>query len=95
MANPPYVPALDAIKAPFEPLKAIKAGKYGLSIIEPFIAQINGFLNPNGIFVMEYDPSQTNKIKTMLKKHGFNNFEFCKDQYNRHRYVIVTNTTAI
>ena len=95
LANPPYVPLSDTIKAPFEPLKAIKAGKDGLAIIKTFIAQSKNFLNPGGVFIMEYHSSQITKLKTMLKKHGFNNFEFHKDQYNRHRYVIVNLPTTI
>ncbi len=89
LANPPYVPQLDAIKAPFEPSKAIIAGKDGLSIIKPFIGQIKRFLNKNGIFVMEFYPNQAKSIKAMLIKHGFKEFEFYQDQYKRWRFVIV------
>lgn len=89
LANPPYVPLSNTIKAPFEPPKAIVAGKYGLDIIEPFIAQIKSFLNKGGLFAIEHHPNQVPKIKTMLKKHGFKDFEFFQDQYNRPRYVVV------
>jgi len=89
IANPPYVPQSDAIKAPFEPLKAIKAGKDGLKIIRPFLSQISSFLSKNGLFIMEFHPSQVKILKTLLKEQGFNKFDFYKDQYNRYRYVIV------
>jgi HemK-like putative methylase len=89
LANPPYVPTSDTLKAPFEDRKAITAGKDGLKLIKPFIAQLKSHLNSNGICIMEYHPNQTSKLKTMLLKHGFNNFEFCKDQYQRFRYVII------
>jgi HemK-like putative methylase len=91
IANPPYAPASDAIKAPFEPLKAITAGKDGLNVIRPFIAKISMFLSKNGLLIMEYHPNQINKIKTMLIKHGFKNFEFYQDQYKRSRYVLIKN----
>ncbi len=89
LANPPYVPHSDAIKAPSEPLKAIKAGKDGLDIIKPFLSQINQFLSKNGILIMEFHPNQVKILKTLLKEQGFNKFDFFKDQYNRYRYVIV------
>lgn len=91
IANPPYVPTSDAIKVPFEALKAITAGKDGLDVIKPFITEIRGFLSKNGLLIMEYHPKQLNKIKTMLIKHGFENFEFHQDQYKRSRYVIIKN----
>ncbi|MDD4784816.1 MAG: HemK family protein methyltransferase [Candidatus Paceibacterota bacterium] len=83
LANPPYVPQSDAIKAPFEPQKTIIAGKDGLSIIRPFISQIKRFLNKNGVFIMEFHPNQVKSIKAMLIKHSFKDFEFYKDQYKR------------
>lgn len=89
IANPPYVPQSDTIKAPFEPPKAIIANKDGLSIIKPFLSQIKGFLNKNGICIMEFHPNQVKNIKTMLVKHGLKNFTFYRDQYNRYRYVII------
>ena len=89
VANPPYVPQSEALQAPLEPVKAIKAGKYGLDILEPFIAEIREYLNNNGIFVLEFHPNQVKKLKTILKEYGFNKFDFYKDQYNRYRYVIV------
>jgi release factor glutamine methyltransferase len=89
VANPPYVPQSEAIQAPLEPLKAIKAGKYGLDIIKPFIEEIREYLNTNGIFVLEFHPNQSKILKTILKEYGFKKFDFYKDQYNRYRYVIV------
>lgn len=89
IANPPYVPQSDAIKAPFEPLKAIKAGKDGLKIIKPFLSQISSFLSKNGLFIMEFHPDQVKQIKAMLSKHDLKNFTFYRDQYNRYRYVVI------
>ncbi len=95
IANPPYVPHSDAIKAPFEPLKAIKAGKYGLDIIKPFLSQVSSFLSKNGLFVMEFHPDQVKAIKTILIEHGFENFQFYRDQYGRYRYVIGINQRKV
>ena len=92
LANPPYVPYSDVVKAPYEPQKAIIAGKDGLRIIQPFISKIKQFLNKHGILIMEFHPDRVKEIKTMLKKHDLNNFEFYKDQYNRNRYMIITIT---
>ena len=90
VANPPYVPLSDTVKAPFESSNAIFAGKDGLKLIQPFIQQIKKFLSKNSMFIMEFHPDQVNKLKTMLEKHGFKNFEFFKDQYQRFRYVVIT-----
>lgn len=89
IANPPYVPLSDTVEAPFEPSKAILAGKDGLKLIQPFIEQIRQFLSKNSMFIMEFHPDQVNKLKIILKKHDFKNFEFFKDQYQRFRYVII------
>jgi HemK-like putative methylase len=89
LANPPYVPASDAIQAPFEDRKAILAGKDGLKLLKPFLAQLKAHLNSNGICIIEHHPDQVKVLKTMLLKHGFNNFEFRKDQYQRSRYAII------
>ncbi len=89
LANPPYVPTSDTLKAPFEDRKTITAGKDGLKLIKPFLSQLKAHLNQNGICIMEFHPGQTSKLKTMLLKHGFTNFEFCLDQYNRMRYIII------
>jgi len=91
VANPPYVPTSDTLKAPYEDRKAITAGKDGLKLIKPFLTQLKDHLNSNGICIMEFHPNQVSKLKTMLLKHGFTNFEFCIDQYQRSRYVIIKN----
>jgi hypothetical protein len=38
---------------------------------------------------MEFSPEQKKEIEKIIKKSGYNNFEFCKDQYNKWRWVIV------
>jgi len=90
LANPPYVPTSDTLKAPFEDRKAITAGKDGLKFLKPFLAQLKEHLNSKGICIIEHHPNQVKELKTILLKHGFNNFEFRKDQYLRFRYLIIT-----
>ena len=90
-ANPPYV-ALDRISEvqkevlEKDPKKSLFAGKDGMFWIEKFLREVKNHLKPGGIFYLEFDTLQKEKIKEILKKEGFR-FTFRKDQFKKFRWL--------
>jgi release factor glutamine methyltransferase len=93
-ANPPYI----AIKnknivqksvLKYEPKKALFGGKDGLFYIKIFLKDAKNYLKEDGVIFMEFSPEQKKEIEKIIKKTGYDNFEFYKDQYNKWRWVIV------
>lgn len=91
-ANPPYV-AKERLKEvqssvlKYEPKKAILAGKKGLFYIRKFLKKARRFLKKRGIIFLEFDPLQKNEIEEILKKEGYRNFSFFKDQFRTYRFL--------
>jgi len=91
-ANPPYIaekrrrrvqkPVLD-----YEPKSALFGGRDGLLYIRKFLKQAKKYLKPEGKIYLEFDSFQKPKISALLKREGYKNFQFFKDQYNHWRYV--------
>jgi len=93
-ANPPYIAKTRKNKIQktvlkYEPKQALFGGKDGLFYIKKFLAQAKNHLNNNGKIYMEFDYIQKKEIEKIIRKAGYNNFEFYKDQYNKWRWVIV------
>lgn len=90
-ANPPYV-ALDRIfevqkeVLKKEPAEALFADRDGMYWIERFLKKVKNHLKPNGIFYLEFDPKQKEKIKNILEKKGVK-FQFKKDQFKKYRWL--------
>ena len=92
-ANPPYIPVKNQHKVQksalqYEPHAAMFGGNDGLTYINIFLADAKNHLNAGGKIFMEFDSPQKKKIEAMLKKYGYRNFEFKKDQFHRWRYVV-------
>jgi release factor glutamine methyltransferase len=93
LANPPYIAESRKNKVQksvlrFEPEKSLFGGKDGLFYIRKFLKEAKNHLKPNGQIYMEFDSFQKPEIEKILRKYGYSNFEFKKDQYNKWRYVI-------
>ncbi len=93
-ANPPYIPKTKINKIQksvlkFEPKKALFGGIDGLFYIRSFLKDAKKYLNTGGVIFMEFDPPQKKDIEKLINEYGFSDYEFCKDQYNKLRYVRV------
>ncbi len=93
LANPPYIAQKRIGKVQksvldFEPKEAIFGGKDGLFYIRKFLRNAKNYLRKNGKIYMEFDSWQKKEVEKILKKFDYNNWRFCKDQYNKWRYVI-------
>jgi len=93
-ANPPYV-AIERIREvqpsvlKYEPKKAILAGKRGLFYIRKFLKEAKDHLKEKGEIFMEFDPFQKSEIEKILRKQGYKNLEFFKDQFKKWRFLKV------
>ncbi len=95
-ANPPYISAIQKKKIQksvidYEPHVALFGGEDGMLFIRRFLAEAKNRLNPGGKIYMEFDTKQKPAIQKLLKKFSYKKFEFCKDQYERIRYVAIHN----
>ncbi len=91
-ANPPYV-AEERIKEiqksvlKYEPKKALLSGKKGLKHIKRFLKEAKFFLKKEGTIYLEFDPFQKVEIKEVLKKEGYKDFKFFRDQFKKYRWL--------
>ena len=93
-ANPPYVAIKRKNKIQksvlkYEPQKALFGGEDGIFYIRKFLEEAKNYLNPSGRIFMEFDPAQKKQIEKLIKKFGYKNCEFHKDQYGKWRWVAV------
>jgi len=91
-ANPPYVATTRIAEVQkkvleTEPKSALFAGKDGMKYIKKFIKEVKNYLKPDGIFFLEFDPLQKEKIKKLLEKENFK-FKFYKDQFGKYRWLM-------
>lgn len=102
-ANPPYIPTtkrrrIQKSVLKYEPKQALFGGKDGLFYIRKFLSQVKNYLRrpasanasarQSKIF-MEFSPEQKKEIGKLLKKYGYKNHEFHRDQYRRWRWVVI------
>jgi len=90
-ANPPYV-ALERISEvdkevlEKEPKTALFAGRDGMVLIKKILKEFKNHLKTGGVFYLEFDPLQKEKIREILEKRGFQ-FLFQKDQFKKYRWL--------
>jgi release factor glutamine methyltransferase len=89
--NPPYIPT-DTIKTlsaevQKEPSLALDGGSSGLEIIERIIEKAPEYLVKKGILLMEADPRQMEKIKTLLENRGFSEIIIYNDLSGQQRVI--------
>jgi release factor glutamine methyltransferase len=95
VGNPPYlnpqnIKRIQKSVLKYEPKKALFGGKEGLAIISRFIKETKKYLKKDGGLVFEFDSPQKTKINSLLKKEGYKNIEFRKDQYGKWRTVMAS-----
>jgi len=90
-ANPPYV-ALERISEvdkevlEKEPKTTLFAGRDGMVLIKKILKEVKNHLKTGGVFYLEFDPLQKEKIREILEKRGFQ-FLFQKDQFKKYRWL--------
>ena len=92
-ANPPYIATTRKNKVQksvlmFEPKKALFGGKDGLFHIRKFLKEARRHIKSKGKIYMEFDSFQKKEIEKILEKYEYKEYRFCKDQYNKWRYLI-------
>jgi len=91
VSNPPYIPSheINTLSAEVqnEPRIALDGGGDGLDIIKRIIDGAPGYLQNNGILLMEADPRQMKDISMMLEKRGFKDIQLYKDLADSQRVI--------
>ena len=91
VSNPPYIPSheINTLSAEVqnEPRIALDGGGDGLVIIKRIIDGAPGYLQNNGILLMEADPRQMKDISMMLEKRGFKDIQLYKDLADSQRVI--------
>lgn len=95
-ANPPYIPTSKKNKIQksvlkYEPGSALFGGKDGLFFIKNILKCAKKYLNTGGTIFIEFDSPQKKEIENFIKIFKYSKYKFNKDQYNRWRWVNVTN----
>lgn len=90
-ANPPYVALariseVDKNVLEKEPRDSLFAGRDGMFWIKRFLREVKHCLKENGIFYLEFDSLQKEKIKEILEKESFE-FSLRKDQFKKYRWL--------
>ncbi len=103
LANPPYIPKTRKNKLPksvinFEPKQALFGGTDGLYFIRKFLKEARNYLQPASTeasargpkIFMEFDSAQKKEIEKLIKKFGYKNLEFHRDQFGKWRWVAIS-----
>jgi HemK-like putative methylase len=93
-ANPPYVAKerireVDEEVLRTEPWISFFAGKGGLSHIKKFLKEAKNYLKKGSLIYLEFDPKQKEEIEKILKKEGYSDFQFKKDQFKKYRWLVI------
>jgi len=94
VSNPPYVSdtefeQLDQNVKAYEPELALLAGPEGLDLYKRMLSQMDSFLKPGGILMLEIGCSQGSAVQSLLKQAGlFEDIHILKDLQGHDRVVI-------
>lgn len=91
VSNPPYVPTAEIAglspEVRGEPMLALDGGGDGLDIIKNIISRAPEFLCSGGSLLLEADPRQMERIKSLLLQAGFVNIQTNKDLSGKERVI--------
>ncbi|MCX6789674.1 MAG: peptide chain release factor N(5)-glutamine methyltransferase [Candidatus Gribaldobacteria bacterium] len=92
LANPPYIGLAEKKKVQksvlsFEPKQALFAKQKGLYFIAKFLSEAKNYLTPEGFIYLEFGYNQKKEIEKLLKKFGYSDYQFEKDQFGKWRFV--------
>jgi release factor glutamine methyltransferase len=94
ISNPPYVPSERMPQLPrsvrdFEPLAAIDGGKQGVQFIKELILESGMQSVGAAVMALEIDEESVKVLTEFLDKNDCRSFKFCRDLFNRYRYLFV------
>lgn len=96
IANLPYVPVTDYIilreSLKHEPMHALTDGTDNSTLIQKFAEQALKKLAPNGIILLEIDPSSKPILQKLKKKMPSASMKFAKDLRGLWRYCLIAGT---
>jgi release factor glutamine methyltransferase len=97
LANPPYIGLSEKSKVQksvlnFEPKQALFAKGRGLYFVNKFLKQVKNYLAPESVIYLEFGYNQKKEIEKLLKKLGYQNCVFNKDQFGKWRYLKIENS---
>ena len=93
ISNPPYIPRnvyerLPSSVIDFEPKRALYGGEDGMSHIKKIISDAPKFLVKGGWLILENHFDQSEKIKNLLREHGFDSLQTINDIFGIGRFTI-------
>ncbi len=89
VTNPPYIPTIEVKRLEAEvrrePVLALDGGKDGLAAIRAIAADVPHVLKPGGRFFLEFGDGQAGKVRSILRRNGFDEPRIRKDFAGRER----------
>jgi len=74
-----------------EPWISFFAGRGGLFHIKKFLKEAKNHLKKKGVIYLEFDSKQKEEIEKILKREGYSDFQFKKDQFKKYRWLKIKN----
>jgi len=91
ISNPPYIPTAEIAglspEVRGEPMLALDGGGDGLDIIRSIISRAPEFLCSGGGLLLEADPRQMERIKSLLLQAGFTTIQTRRDLSGKERVI--------
>jgi len=87
LSNPPYVRASEMKALKTEPEVALFGGEDGMDIYPELAQFTDRVLKENGVFIVEVDYRNAQKVKEIFERRDFKSVRFLKDLTGRDRFV--------